>query len=265
MTAHTDSASSSVTTLRATSTFSGNGVSVYLRPSLDTKVALVEVGYTFRILGEERDCHLVEMNSGKVGYVSKKNLVSKASYMQKYKDEYPPGTHAVRNAGFTGYHVFVVDNYLDGIFVYGRPDSASRRFILCPWRPFRSQKHSGGGIELSCRVSPRVTSPATRAAGANGHRPVNRISASTVSGRTMTDDWFLSETLHYHSDTLVKLDSYRRLPVVEEWDNWFRVQLPDGSLGFAPEGFEIRAIAPETLVDTPKEGSTGALGGLLRS
>ena len=37
------------------------------------------------------------------------------------------------------------------------------------------------------------------------------------------------------AEYMAQLDAYSRLPVVEEWEGWFKVQLYDGCQGFVPE------------------------------
>ena len=56
---------------------------------------------------------------------------------------------------------------------------------------------------------------------------------------------------------MAQLDMYSRLPVIEEWDGWFKVQLDDGCQGSVPEGSGNRTISSDTFPEKPKEGGSG--------
>src|SRR5438128_2402955 len=85
-----------------------------LRPEISSTLSKVYTGYTFNILGEERDCYRVELYSGKVGYVLKDKLVTKDAY--KYKDDYPKGTSVVRSTKIPSQYIFAVDSiHIGGI------------------------------------------------------------------------------------------------------------------------------------------------------
>lgn len=191
-------------------------------------------------------------------------LVPADSY--QYEDSYPTGTQAIRTIEISSRSIFAVDEeHTEGIPVYKNPDTSSKElFLLGPleavpilevldWHykvllPGSTEGFVQRNLGVKRDWAPKVESHF-------GYYGVKKEKAKVGGVRYVPD---------IHSETMLDLNTFFRIPIVEEWDNWFKVQLPDGSLGFVPEEYGTRTIAAETLVDKPSEGSGNALGGLLK-
>jgi hypothetical protein len=232
-------------------------VKVYAGPSQSTALLLqVENGYRFKALWEDKTFQCVELHSGKVGYVRKDMLVPDKDY--RGKDSYPPGSQCLRASETETLPIFVVEPvFKDGIVVRAKPDVQSRElFVLGPLQaafivetlPFFYELLLPGPTEgFVLRSEGARRDWAHELTTHFGFYGLRRDSTKTIPVRYAPN---------LQSEYMVLLDVYSRLPVVEEWDGWFKVQLDDGCQGFVPEALGNRTIYADTFVEKPKEGSS---------
>jgi hypothetical protein len=226
----------------------------------------VESGYRLQILGAEKDCYRAELYSGKVGYVSKERTVSEAEY--RGKDDVPHANALVQSQELRTLPIFVAEPaFTDGISVYEEPATDSRQlFLLGPMQPVAILE----AIEQFYQVL--LPGPT------EGYVPRNQGAKrvwSPVEEKSQNHFGFYGvaknrrlECVRYgpdiHAEWMYEINNQFRLPVVQEWDGWFRVQLPDGSLGFVAEAHGNRTITSDVFIEKPKEGGSGlARAGLI--
>lgn len=235
-----------------------------LRQESSPVLSKVHSGYLLKVLGEERDCYRVELYSGKVGYILKDKLIETGIY--KHKEIYPIGSHASRSIKYSSQYIFAVDGtYKNGAAVFDQPDEKSRElFVLGPlevapivetldWHykillpgPTEGFVHRNLGVRRDW---------APLATNNYGFYGVRKNKTNVVEVRYVPDAC---------SEAIMDINTYFRVPIVEEWDNWFKVQLPDGSLGFVPGEFGNRTITADSLVDRPNDNSASVTSGLLK-
>lgn len=191
---------------------------------------------------------------------------------------------AIRRVGSPGYMCFVLGTQHSSSRVFEKPDRGSRvLFTLGQGEPVPIVSEQGEWLEFllpgeMTGFVPKVAGRKLEIAGNEkapnplGYYRVNTEVDSPAA--TEVDFWGrpkkIKEVNIYtlpdeSAEVIVALQAWQCVPIVEEREGWFKVQLDDGVRGFVPEKFGLRTLRKESL-PLPKapddEPGSSVLGGI---
>jgi len=244
--------------------FEGPGMVKVYEESSQEILLQVASGYRFKPLGSEGVSSVSSCTAGRSGMSAMTSLFEIRTIRKR--TSYPVGSRRLRASETRTYPIYVVEPiFMDGISVSEEPNQQSRElFVLAPLQavPILETLPKYYKVLLPGPTKGFVLR------NQGGRRDWAPVLSTHFGFYGVEKNQHKVVPVYYapmvEAECMAQLDAYSRLPVVEEWDGWFKVQLDDGCQGFVPEASGNRTIFADTFIERSKDGSSGlARAGLI--